>query len=60
MHEIIDNDPSQFLNSGANLTRHAELKNPNQICRKYNHHRKTMQRYFIKSLDQEYPNAERV
>ena len=60
MHEIVDNDPTQFLNSGANLTRHAQEKNPNKICTRYNHKKKTMNRYFCASLDLEYPEAERV
>lgn len=60
MHEIIDNDPTQFLNSGANLTRHAKKKNPNQICERYNHQKKTMNRYFCESLSLEYPSAELV
>lgn len=57
MHEIIDNDPAQKLNSGANLTRNAKKRKLNQ---KFNHKDKTMSRYFCASINLEYPNAEKV
>lgn len=60
MHEIVDNDPAQKLNSGANLTRNAREKNPNQICTKYNHRDSTVTKYFCKSIKKEFPNAEKV
>ena len=60
MHEIVDDNPSQSLNSGSNLTRNAKAKNPNKICNRYNHQVDTMNRYFCRSLDAEYPTAEKT
>ncbi len=60
LHEIVDNDPAQKLNSGANLTRNAKAKNPNQICTRYNHQEDTMSRYFCKGITKEFPMSEKV
>ena len=60
MHEIVDDNPSQSLSSGSNLTRNAKAKNPNKICNRYNHQVDTMNRYFCRSLDAEYPTAEKT